>query len=136
MSQEYENNKAVRPCGSDFKYCDGNCDKCSVNNLTSSNKTEREKIMNEIEEVQETKDFLGQVLSIGDRVVYTHHTPASSFLIKGTIIGFKRKNVNGDICNQIEVQIATQGTLKKVLIWPDKAIKYTDNEVNIHESCN
>lgn len=36
--ENYE--KMIRICGSGYQYCDGNCSVCSINNTTTSNKTE------------------------------------------------------------------------------------------------
>lgn len=38
-----DNDKMIRPCGNDFKYCDGNCNDCSVNKMQFTTSTDGEK---------------------------------------------------------------------------------------------
>jgi hypothetical protein len=35
-----DNNMMIRPCGSSFSYCDGNCNSCIANNTYTTNSTD------------------------------------------------------------------------------------------------
>ena len=76
-------------------------------------------------------DFLGQELKIGDTVVYTHHTPTSSFMVKGVIVGIVQKNTAGGMGYKVDIDVSSVNRDKPIRVWPDKVIKYDAERMRV-----
>ena len=59
-------NNAIRPCGSSYAYCEGNCDECTVNNSYATNSTDilRKPTDKEYADSKDTMFSLGEYIRL------------------------------------------------------------------------